>query len=317
MKTSPHEVEVTLAALAQVHVTRHAKVFRKLPAGVPAKAVVRAAVRCLDQDQAWMLRELHGAQAKHVRALLDAFARRADFTSNFLRLLQPHEVDDAAMLKAWKLGLSSCLWHRPDLKLKPERTRILKLARHPQVGPAVVGAVAVSRDVPMPMLAVAVAQGSVALDALLPHVAAAERDGARLELLREAARVAPDDFTAFRVALDTMLARRSAQSPLVAVARTLGLSSTTVKGTYAVSSARRLLRLEFDTGAHEWVRPWVWKRLTSGGLTRGEHPPLPPDAMDLPKWLRALDPDWERPGGWKGLLTKANRTRFLAWLESA
>lgn len=309
-------VDEAVAELERLRKSHDEKVFRALPAGVPVRVLVRAAVGCIEDGRSWALRELRGASVEYVRALLTAFEKRREFTPTFLRALQPDDGDDAAVVAAWKLGLDSCLWHEPDLKMVAERRRIEKLARHPEVARATLAAVAVTHDVPAPMLAVALAQGEAALDAILPHVAAAERDEARLDVLRSAAPVAPRSFLTFHERVAALTERRRSVSPLSDLAAKLGVAR--IRGTLRLSSRRYLLTLEFDPGEQSWVKPRLYRHVRMGtlrGLGSAEVTgPVTPGS--LPEWLKQLDRGWDWPGSWRGSLTPAHRKRFLEWLQT-
>ena len=308
-------VDEAIAGLQRLRRSRDVKVFRDLPPGIPPQVLVRAVVGCLTDGRSFALRELRGAPVEYVRALLASFERRREFTPTFLRALQPDDGSDAEVVAAWKLGLDSCLWHQPDLKHVAERRRIVKLARHREVARAVLEAVAVTRDVPAPMLAVALAQGESALDAILPHVAAAERDEARLDLLRKAAPAAPPGFRVFHERVAALMERRRSSSPLGGLAEQLGVGP--IRGALTLTSPKSKLTLEFDPRERSWVTPRYYRFIGEGKWRAlGSVKVTPPRTTEaLPAWIRELDRGWDWPGSWRGSLTPAHRKRFLEWLQ--
>lgn len=309
-----------------------ARVFRRLPKDLPAEPVVHALLGHFDAGRTFLVTALRGEPPERIRAVIEALGSRREFVATYLRAATANAEGDEALISAWQHALDGYLWHRPDFAKDSERVRIEKAAADQTTLNAVMAAVATSEEVPSAMLAVAIASGDeAALDALLPHVARAERDAGRLDDLIAAMRFAPKGNEAFArlgETLQSMLLKRSSASPLTRHLKTLGIDAAVVKENFVLRSveraaetryARATLMLTFDSAATEWVVARVWRAEELAGGVAMVVPTLdaPDDPVDIPSWLlelgAAFSVRWDWPGFLRGSLTEPERVRLREW----
>jgi len=252
------------------------------------------------------------------------------------------DSNDETLTKAWQLALQTIL----DLNLsygwgsKKRRERFVSIAQQ-SILLAAIRIVAVACKRPkLDVLAVLVADGSdESIDALMPHFDAAEDDGPRLEqlgYLRVHANPSSEAVSALLDRLDERLAKRSAESPALDLAKHIGIDVGDLFWFSASVSSKELNRsnvscyqahVSVDSRGKDWFSVNV-SRVGLGGRARSSFSSVRSlvdelelgdcEPSELPAWFAAaakkLEISWRTSV--RSNVRGGKRSRISEWLVS-